>query len=74
MTSGVVVTSARHQQKLKAAVKHLKSACSKIRLAASPELTAFDLRQGVNAVDEITGKVYTEQILDRIFENFCIGK
>lgn len=74
LTSGVVVTSARHQQKLQAALKNLRRAKTKMKSGESPELTAFELRQAANAIDEITGKVYTEDILERIFSRFCIGK
>jgi len=74
LTSGVVVTSARHQQKLQAALKNLRRAKTKMKSGESPELTAFDLRQAAGAIDEITGKVYTEDILQRIFSKFCIGK
>lgn len=74
LTSGVVVTSARHQQKLQAALKNLRRAKSKMKSGESPELTAFELRQAAGNIDEITGKVYTEDILQRIFSKFCIGK
>jgi tRNA modification GTPase len=40
----------------------------------TPELTAFDLRLAVDSIDEITGKIYTEDILEKIFSTFCIGK
>jgi tRNA modification GTPase len=74
LTSGVIVTSARHHQKLTASLKHLRAARKKITQGETPELTAFDLRQAVNCIDEITGKVYNEDILGRIFAKFCIGK
>ena len=74
LTSGVVVTSARHRQKLSVSLRCLKSAKTKIGRNESPELTAFDLRQAITAIDEITGKIYTEEILGRIFSKFCIGK
>ena len=74
LTSGVIVTEARHRQKLKLALGHLRKARTNIRLGESPELTAFDLRIAVNALDELTGRVYTEDILDKIFSRFCIGK
>ncbi len=74
LTAGVVVTSARHQQKLQAALKNLRRAKKKMKSGESPELTAFDLRHAATAIDEITGKVYTEDILERIFSKFCIGK
>ena len=74
LTSGLVVTSARHRQKLTESVRALRSAKSKIDSAVSPEFTAFDLRAATSSLGEITGKVYTEQVLGRIFSKFCVGK
>ena len=74
MTSGLIVTSARHKQKLSKALLKLKDAQKKLQVDETPELTAFDLRLVVNEIDEITGKVYNEDILGKIFSKFCIGK
>ena len=74
LTSGLVVTSARHRQKLNAAAKNLRAARKKIAAGHSPEIIAFDLRQATAALEEITGRVYNEDILGRIFSKFCIGK
>lgn len=74
LTDRLVITSERHQMKLKNACRHFKKALLSLKKQLSPELTAFDLRQGLNEIDEITGRVYNEQILDRIFSRFCIGK
>ncbi|MFZ5980942.1 MAG: hypothetical protein ACOYVF_09965, partial [Candidatus Zixiibacteriota bacterium] len=74
LTDRLVITSERHQTKLKNACRHFKNALQSLKKQLSPELTAFDLRQGLNEIDEITGRVYNEQILDRIFSRFCIGK
>ena len=38
------------------------------------ELAALDLRIAVNAVGEIVGKTATEDLLDAIFSQFCLGK
>ena len=74
LTSGLVVTSARHKQKLTAAQKGIGRARRKFKENESPEIIAFELRQGIEALDEITGRIYNEEILGKIFSSFCIGK
>lgn len=74
LTSGLIVTSLRHRQKLSESIRHLKAARTKIKGSVSWELIAFDLRAATSSLGEITGKVYTEQVLGRIFSKFCIGK
>jgi len=69
-----VMINSRHQEALnraKAATKRtIEALCSDETL----ELVAMDLRIAVNAVGEIVGKTTTEDILDSIFSQFCIGK
>jgi tRNA modification GTPase len=74
LTDQLVVTSERHKRKLESALKLFKHAGRGIAKSLSPELIAFELRQGINEIDEITGRIYNEGILDRIFARFCIGK
>jgi tRNA modification GTPase len=38
------------------------------------EMVLLDLYRALNALGELTGEVVTEDILDRIFSSFCIGK
>ena len=74
LTSGLVVTSVRHKQKLTQALKATRSVRELLERGESPELIAFDLRRAVDALDEITGRVYNEDVLRRIFSRFCVGK
>jgi tRNA modification GTPase len=39
-----------------------------------PELIAADVREARDALGELTGRITSEDILDRIFAEFCIGK
>lgn len=72
LTDNLVVTSQRHKAKIDACLLHLR----KIRTLTSmpTEIISFELRQAADQIGEITGAIYTEQILDEIFSSFCIGK
>ncbi len=74
LTDRLIVTSERHKKKLAGSLKYFKKAKVGIEKEISPELITFELRQALNEIDEITGRVYTEDILDEIFSRFCIGK
>ena len=39
-----------------------------------PELVALELRGALDELGEMVGAVYTDDLLDRIFSRFCIGK
>jgi tRNA modification GTPase len=64
-------TRLRHAALLAEALQRLESA---LALSAEPELAAEDVRLAARALDRITGKIGPEDILDRIFSTFCIGK
>ena len=69
-----LVTRLRHRVGLvhaqEALLRALESAGGKL----SGEFLAVDLRSAIDALSEITGAVSTDDILDRIFSEFCIGK
>lgn len=68
--SGPALTRARHRTALEEASAHLARAAA----ADLPELAAEDLRLALRALGRITGRVHVEELLDRIFRDFCIGK
>ena len=74
LTSGQVVTSARHKYCLDQAGDSVRRAAESSDSGESAEIVAFDLRQAADKLGEITGHVYTEEILGEIFSRFCIGK
>ncbi|MDP7010740.1 MAG: tRNA uridine-5-carboxymethylaminomethyl(34) synthesis GTPase MnmE [Verrucomicrobiota bacterium] len=66
--------NSRHQDALRRAHTALEQSLAAGRAAANLELVALDLRIAVNAVGEVVGKTSTEDLLDSIFSQFCIGK
>jgi tRNA modification GTPase len=56
------------------ALQECRDALQRFQGAAMVELAAEDLRLAARAMGRITGRVDVEDILDRIFSEFCIGK
>jgi tRNA modification GTPase len=65
-----LLTRARHRE----AVAQCRAALDRALAAALPELAAEDLRLAAQALGRITGAVDVEELLDVIFQDFCIGK
>ena len=69
-----IVTNARHQEALRRANEGLNYAIESLENAMPPDLIAVDLRISLDGLGDIVGKTTTEDILDRIFSQFCVGK
>jgi len=67
-------TLARCTESLALASEALERAARFSRSHGGEELVAFELRRGLESLGEIAGVVYTDDLLDRIFSRFCIGK
>ncbi|GKS56720.1 tRNA modification GTPase MnmE [Nitrospira sp.] len=70
----VVVTRLRHRDALDRARESLQHAQQGACARVSAEFLSVDLRAAVQALGELTGDVTTEDLLNRIFSDFCIGK
>lgn len=56
------------------ATNSLKRALSDIKGSQPEEIVAISLREALDYLGEIVGAVTTEEILNRIFSEFCVGK
>lgn len=70
----VFIARRRHLDALRRAVHHVEKAQHLTQDDAGLELVAEECRQAQLAFDEITGRFSTEDLLGRIFSDFCIGK
>ena len=73
-TSEFILTGIRHKTLLENAAESLEKARNSAEKKMSEEFIAMDIRAALNYLGEITGEVTTEDILDKVFSNFCVGK
>ncbi len=71
---GYLISNLRHIRLVKKASKHITQAKESLKNALSLEFIAQDIREALDYLDEILGKRLGEDLLDRIFSEFCIGK
>ena len=72
--SGPVITQTRHRDALLKAEHGLRQSLANLQNGLPLDLVAVDLHAALDQIGAITGQVSSEDILDRIFRDFCIGK
>ncbi len=72
--AGVLVTNIRHKAAIDNAVGALDRTSDALNSGLPLEIVAIELRNALDRLGEIVGAVTTEDILNRIFSQFCIGK
>jgi len=71
---GIIISNIRHIKALEAAQENLQGACRLMNVNTSLEFISEEIKTAVNQIDAITGRNIDEDLLDRIFSEFCIGK
>ena len=69
-----LVTRLRHKEALEEACNYLRFTAEGITSHLSEDLIAVDLRAALEALGQITGRSVSEEVISRIFAQFCIGK
>jgi len=72
--AGEIVTQARHHRHLQNCLVCLRQAEELLGPAPAWELVALELKEAIRELGEITGQEVGEDVLDRIFSQFCLGK
>ena len=68
------ITSLRHEQLLRESAAYLEKARGAVEAAIPHEMLLLDLYAALRPIDAITGATTADDILNRIFSTFCIGK
>jgi tRNA modification GTPase len=73
-TGGAILTRERHRDSLAKARGSLLLALQSLQEHRPPDVVAVDVQDAIDRIGEITGIITGEDVLDRIFSEFCIGK
>ncbi|HDK41067.1 MAG TPA: GTP-binding protein, partial [Nitrospirae bacterium] len=68
-----MITNVRHVQALETALRSIEAFSGKVE-KLSPEFLSVELRDALDAIGEILGATTPEDVLNKIFNDFCIGK
>jgi tRNA modification GTPase len=69
-----IIPNLRHKIALERSLRAVSSAVKGMRIQTPFELIAIDIKEAIDSLGEITGVIVNEDMLDRIFSRFCIGK
>ena len=73
-SDGEIYLNLREENLIRKLKKALQNCLISIKNNLTPEIIVEYLREAINEIDYLTGKKYNDEILEKIFSNFCIGK
>ena len=68
------ITNQRQQECLKKSLENINRALEAVKVEELQDLISIDIKTALLVLGEITGEVVTDELLNNIFESFCIGK
>ena len=70
----IIITRTRHQQVLVEVLKNIKEALKTLAHGMTGEFLSIDVKNAWEGLGKIIGETVEEDVLDKIFSEFCIGK
>lgn len=70
----LIITNIRHKTALEKTKDSIKNIFETIDMGMPMDLISVDLKEALDSLSEITGEISSEDILDHVFGNFCVGK
>lgn len=70
----LILTNIRHKSALEGVKESVANIFNTLEIGMPMDLIAIDLKEAIDNFSEITGEISSEDILDHVFKNFCVGK
>ncbi len=74
LSGNVILTTQRQKELLESSLYHIKEAMKSLYNGFPSDIISIDIRKAIEKLDAITGRNFTDDLLDTIFSNFCVGK
>ncbi|MBC87164.1 MAG: tRNA uridine-5-carboxymethylaminomethyl(34) synthesis GTPase MnmE [Bdellovibrionaceae bacterium] len=68
------ISQARHYELLQSCRQNMQHAWNHLENSESPDIVALDLQQSLKDLFEVLGKRFDDEVMDRVFKEFCLGK
>ena len=72
--AGEILTNARQAEAVSRALEYMESAHSAMESGMTPDIVLTEAEGAMNALGELTGRTVREDVTNRIFQRFCVGK
>ena len=70
----IVITNVRHKSALEKTKESIENIFNTLDNGMPMDLISVDLKEALDSLSEITGEISSEDLLDHVFKNFCVGK
>lgn len=70
----LILTNIRHKSALEKTKQAIENIFLTVEQGLPMDLMAVDIKEALDSLSEVTGEISTEDVLDHIFSNFCVGK
>ena len=72
--AGEILTNSRHAEAVKRALDYLEAALEAMKLGMTPDIVLTETEGAMAALGELNGRTVREDVTNRIFQRFCVGK
>lgn len=72
--AGEILTNARQAEAISRALESMDAAFAAMRDGCTPDIVLTETEEAMSAIGELTGRSVREDVTNRIFERFCVGK